>query len=72
MDNENKFWLFVWGIIATVFSVLIVCFTVSNFDRRAKWEDAVKNGADPMVASCALYDQTGAEAVTCALLAVKK
>jgi hypothetical protein len=41
-------------------------------DRRAKWEAAVKNGADPMVAACALYDQSEAEKVTCAMLATKK
>ena len=67
--EENKFWLRLWGIIAMVFMVGIGSCTFSMHDKRDKWEKAVSNGADPMVASCALFEQTGADQVTCLLLA---
>jgi hypothetical protein len=64
--------------------ILIVCATVlllvgmgsctaGNFDRREKWAEAVKNGADPMAVTCALSgaDAT-AEHIICYALANKK
>ena len=64
--------------------ILIVCATllllvgmgsctVNNFDKREKWAEAVKNGADPMAATCALTSSdASAEYVTCYALANKK
>jgi hypothetical protein len=67
LDNRH----FLWALVAVFLSMIGSC-TVGSMDRRAKWEAAVKNGADPMVAACALYDQSEAEKVTCAMLATKK
>jgi hypothetical protein len=67
IDNRH----FLWATVAVFLSMIGSC-TVGNMDRRDKWAEAVKNGADPMVAACALYDQSEAEKVTCALLATKK
>jgi hypothetical protein len=60
-----------WAGVAVLIAMIGSCTTLS-LDRRAKWETAVKNGADPMVTSCALFDQAEAERLTCALLATKK
>ena len=62
---------FLWAGVVVLITMIGAC-TAGNMDRRAKWEAAVKNGADPMVAACALYDQYNAEQLTCALLATKK
>jgi len=70
MDNDQKFWIFIWGIVlAFLLAVIIVC-TINSFDRRDKWDKAVSNGADPMVTTCALYqaDTTGENAI-CTILA---
>ena len=67
--DENQFWARVWLTGATALVVLVSSCTVNSIDRRAKWEKAVANGADPMVAGCALFDQTESERMTCALLA---
>jgi hypothetical protein len=67
--EESQFWLRIWGMGTLVFVCMIASCTHGAHDRRDKWEKAVANGADPMVASCALFDQTEAERQTCALLA---
>jgi hypothetical protein len=46
----------------------MVCLTLSGFDRRDKWDKAVSNGADPMVATCALYSADTSTAI-CTILA---
>jgi hypothetical protein len=47
--------------------------TVNNFDKREKWAEAVKNGADPMAVTCALSSSdASAEYVTCYALANKR
>ena len=69
MDSDNKFWLCMWSLLATVLICMIISCTVNALDRRVKWAEAVSNGADPMVASCALYDGSSAEHVICGLLA---
>ena len=67
--EENSFWLRIWGIAAIVVVVMIGSCTYGTHDKRDKWEKAVANGADPMVVSCALYEQTGVESAACLLLA---
>jgi hypothetical protein len=67
--EENSFWLRIWGLAAIVLVVSIAACTYGAHDRRDKWEKAVSNGADPMVASCALFDQSEAGRATCAVLA---
>lgn len=69
MDNDQKFWLRVWGLAAIVTVVLIGSCTQGSNDRRDKWEKAVANGADPMVASCALFSQNATEEIACLLMA---
>jgi Na+-transporting methylmalonyl-CoA/oxaloacetate decarboxylase gamma subunit len=70
MDSNEKFWLCVWGMVLAFLIALIVCVTVIGFDKRDKWDKAVSNGADPMVASCALYSaETSGEIGICTILA---
>ena len=69
MDSDQKFWIFIWGMVLTFLVSLMVCTTINAHGKRDKWEKAVSNGADPMVTSCALYEQNSAETVVCALLA---
>lgn len=69
MDNEYKFWLRLWGIAAMVLVCGLASCTYGMHDRRDKWEKAVANGADPMVAACALFDQVEVERATCLLMA---
>ena len=70
--DENKFWLSIWTLVATVIVALIGSITVAHFNTMDKWDRAVTNGADPMVTSCALFDQTGGEKITCHVLAMNR
>ena len=58
MDSENKFWLCAWGMALAFLMTVIVCLTVHAWNKLDKWEKAVSNGADPMVTTCALYNDT--------------
>ena len=69
MSEEGRFWVSVWAIFAVFILGLSALMVVNAHDRRLKWAEAVSNGADPMVTSCALFEQTSAEQVTCVLLA---
>lgn len=70
MDRDQKFWLCIWGMALTFLLAVIIACTISSFDRRDKWDKAVSNGADPMVATCALFSaDTHGETVICAILA---
>ena len=70
MDRDQKFWLCIWGMGLVFFLALIGSGTINSLDRRDKWDKAVSNGADPMVATCALFSaDTPGETVICAILA---
>lgn len=70
MDRDQKFWICMWGMVGTFLITVTVCLTLSGFDRRDKWDKAVSNGADPMVANCALYQaDTHGETAICTILA---
>jgi len=59
-----------WGMVGTFLITVMVCLTLSGFDRRDKWDKAVSNGADPMVANCALYSaDTSGDIAICTILA---
>ena len=70
MNNDHKFGLCLLGMVLVFFLSLIVSATVNSLDRRDKWDKAVSNGADPMVATCALYQaDTHGETAICIILA---
>lgn len=67
--EDNKFWVLIWILAAATTVALMTLCVFNAYDRRDKWEKAVSNGADPMVVSCALFDQVEIERATCLLLA---
>ena len=67
--SENSFFLRLWGIAATVLITMVASCTYGAHDKRDKWEKAVSNGADPMVAACALFNQETVEQTACLLMA---
>jgi len=70
MDSNQKFWLCIWSMVLAFLVALMVCITINAHGKRDKWDKAVSNGADPMVAACALYsaENTGDYAI-CTILA---
>jgi hypothetical protein len=69
MDTEKVF-----IVCATLFLLVGVgSCTANNFDKREKWAQAVKNGADPMAVTCALSSSdASAEYLICYTLANKR
>lgn len=67
--SENSFFLRMWGVAAMILIAMIASCTYSGHDKRDKWEKAVSNGADPMVASCALFAKETVEQTACLIMA---
>ena len=69
MDTEK-----ILIVCATVLLLVgIGSCTVNSFDKREKWAEAVKNGADPMAVTCALFSSdASAEHIICYALANKR
>ena len=63
--DDNVFYFRLWLLGAIVLISGMGSCTVASMNTKDKWEKAVANGADPMVVSCALYDTTRAEGLTC-------
>lgn len=59
MNSEDRYWLSVWGMVATCFVTLVVCITSTMWSKRQHLNDMVSKGADPIRAACALdmYDR---------------
>jgi hypothetical protein len=66
--SENKFWMGIWSLAAVVVVAIVVAVSYAAHDRRDKWEKVVSNGADPMVAACAIFIQERMEEAACLLM----
>ena len=70
MDRDQKFWVWIWGMVLAFLMGAVSCATVLAWHRLDKWEKAVSNGADPMVIACALNGATTTgETAVCTILA---
>jgi hypothetical protein len=67
MNSDQKFWVFIWGMVLAFLMGGISCATVLACQKLDKWEKAVSNGADPMVVACALDGH--ASTAICTILA---
>ena len=67
MDSNQKFWVFIWGMVLAFLMGGISCATVLAWHKLDKWDRAVTNGADPMVVACAL--DAHASTAICTILA---
>lgn len=67
MNNDQKFWVFIWGMVLAFLMGGISCATVLAWHKLDKWDRAVTNGADPMVVACAL--DAHASTAICTILA---
>jgi hypothetical protein len=67
MNNDQKFWVFIWGMVLAFLMGGISCATVLAWHKLDKWDRAVTNGADPMVVACALDGH--ASTAICTILA---
>lgn len=70
MNSDEKFWVCVWSLAASVVIALIVACTLSSINTSKVIERLVAGGADPMKVSCAL-DNSGCNKATCAFVATK-
>lgn len=69
IDTEN---LLIVCATVLLLAVMSSC-TVIGFDKREKWAQAVKNGADPIVVTCALGGaDSRADDVICYAVANKR
>ncbi len=69
--NDNKLYMFIWSVIATVAITLIITLTAVDAHTTNKITEMVKGGVSPVAASCAVYSSYGDNPV-CILLATKE
>lgn len=72
MDNDQKFWVSIWAIVATFILAMSIALSAFNANQDALLHEMVKKGADPIIAACALKGPSGASAAPICILAVKK
>lgn len=69
--NGEQFWISVWMIVAVCFIVLTLTFGVGASYRSWLVLEAVKLGADPIAARCAIVGQDAYSAGICGAAAGK-
>lgn len=65
--DENQFWIKIWSIIAICFCVLTLSISGCNINKHEKISEAVKQGSDPIAASC-MFQRSNEDAVCIAYL----
>lgn len=55
--EENTFWVSIWALAATVVISIVCSMCIYYTDVNAKILTAIKNGADPIEATCAFDSQ---------------
>lgn len=55
MDSDGKFWITFIGIIAIACIALFITILAAGQSKRDAMVKMVEHGADPLVASCAVY-----------------
>ena len=55
--DENRFWILVWSLVATVLSVLILSVFLNVYFEKVAVLEMVKRGENPIAARCAFRDQ---------------
>lgn len=71
MNGEDRFYLGVWAIIATIIITTIISSNIFYSGQEQRVVDMVAAGATPIEASCAIYDAVG-NSPTCVALVANK
>ncbi|MCG4273930.1 hypothetical protein [Acetobacter senegalensis] len=65
MDNDQKFWLGIWSLIAaTIVSIALIISIFATCDSAKRWkvlQEMVRSGANPMAAACAIDGRGGSD-----------
>lgn len=73
MDASETFWFRIWSLAAAVVIVVMGSCTYVSTITKENWKNAVANGADPLVVSCALgiggSSSSHADAIMCNTIA---
>ena len=54
MEDERKFWMSIWTLVALFFITLVICITTACIHNTNKISEAINNGVDPIAAKCAM------------------
>jgi hypothetical protein len=54
MNDDQKFWYSIWRLFAVLICVLAVSAAGCTMHSKNKLSEMVKNGVDPIIASCAM------------------
>jgi len=70
MNEEGKFWIYLWAIFVIGIVMLTSLVALYNIDYNEKITEMVNNGTSPMAAVCGLSDIMGDNPI-CVILATK-
>jgi hypothetical protein len=71
MDNDQKFWVSVWGLVAVILIVLMSLAFANGQANNKTVIELVKLGADPVAATCAVNGIGQTNIAVCTALGVK-
>lgn len=72
-DDNLKFWIMFFFLLFSTIIIIVLSVTMYEIQRGRRVVELVKNGEDPVVASCSLNIPTGALGVAlCTQVARKK
>jgi hypothetical protein len=71
MEDENKFWIKVWCIVAGFASIVVISVLSYNAHYDSKVAVLIKAGKDPMTIKCAM-STSREDTPTCIILATKE
>lgn len=71
MDSENKYWAYIWSVVAAVLISAMAFGTISSDLERKAMLEMVSKGANPMEVSCA-FNVGQNDVSICTILANKE
>jgi hypothetical protein len=69
LSDENKFWIWIWSIVAAAFISLVAGITTYNIYEAGRVAEMVKTGKNPIEIQCALGNVSSH---TCTVLATAR
>ncbi len=68
MNDDQKFWVNVWKIVAVCFCVLTLTIGGCYANQVRIISEMVEKGADPLKSECAIYGISSSNAAVCGAL----
>jgi hypothetical protein len=69
--DENQYWVAVWKTVATAFCMFVLTIAGCTVNSNLAVKQAIKDGADPIKAGCAINGVNSENIAVCTIAASK-